>query len=52
MAMFHGVRVAAKFLHGAIISDHNISLFLRKLNMAACMCTTSKPPAVYWSLIG
>ena len=34
-AMFHGVRVAAKFLHESIISPHNIDLLFRKINMAA-----------------
>ncbi|KAL5466916.1 hypothetical protein EMCRGX_G031078 [Ephydatia muelleri] len=35
VAMFRGVRVAAKFLHEAIISPHNIDLFLREMDIAA-----------------
>ena len=35
VATFRGVRVAAKFIHNAIISPHNINLFLREMHMAA-----------------
>eukprot|EP00731_Ephydatia_muelleri_P033519 Em0031g27a len=35
VAMFRGARVAAKFIHNAIISPHNINLFLREMHMAA-----------------
>ena len=35
VAMFRGARVAAKFIHKAIISPHNINLFLREMHMAA-----------------
>ena len=35
VAMFRGVKVAAKFIHNAIISPHNINLFLREMHMAA-----------------
>eukprot|EP00731_Ephydatia_muelleri_P034271 Em0053g17a len=35
VATFHGARVAAKFIHTAIISPHNINLFLREMHMAA-----------------
>ena len=35
VAMFRGVSVAAKFIHNAIISPHNINLFLREMHMAA-----------------
>ena len=35
VAKFRGVRVAAKFIHNAIISPHNINLFLREMHMAA-----------------
>ncbi|KAL5509672.1 hypothetical protein EMCRGX_G005075 [Ephydatia muelleri] len=35
VAMFRGVRVAAKFIHNAIICPHNINLFLREMHMAA-----------------
>ena len=35
MATFRGVKVAAKFLHGEIISPHNTDLFIREMNMAA-----------------
>ena len=33
--MFHCVKVAAKLIHEAIISPHNIDPFLREMNMAA-----------------
>ena len=35
VAMFHGVKVAAKFLHQNIISSHNTNLFIREMNIAA-----------------
>ena len=35
VAMFRGVKVAAKLIHEAIISPHNIDLFLREMNIAA-----------------
>ena len=35
VAMFRGVRVAAKFIHEAIISPHNIDMFLREMDIAA-----------------
>eukprot|EP00731_Ephydatia_muelleri_P034272 Em0053g18a len=35
VATFRGARVAAKFIHNAIISPHNINLFLREMHMAA-----------------
>ena len=35
VAMFHGIEVAAKFLHEAIISQHNTDLFIREMNIAA-----------------
>eukprot|EP00731_Ephydatia_muelleri_P037090 Em0394g2a len=35
VAMFRGARVAAKFIHNAIVSPHNINLFLREMHMAA-----------------
>ena len=35
VATFRGARVAAKFIHSAIISPHNINLFLREMHMAA-----------------
>ena len=35
VATFRGARVAAKFIHNAIISPHNINLFLREMQMAA-----------------
>ena len=35
VAMFRGARVAAKFIHKAIISPHNNNLFLREMHMAA-----------------
>ena len=37
VAMFRGVKVAAKFIHEAIISPHNIDLFVREMNIAACV---------------
>ena len=37
VAMFRGVKVAAKFIHEAIISPHNIGLFIREMNIAACV---------------
>ena len=37
VATFRGVRVAAKFLHEEILSPHNIDLFIREMNMAACV---------------
>ena len=37
VAMFRGVKVAAKFIHEAIISPHNIDIFIREMNMAACV---------------
>eukprot|EP00731_Ephydatia_muelleri_P013572 Em0007g882a len=35
VATFRGARVAAKLIHNAIISPHNINLFLREMHMAA-----------------
>eukprot|EP00731_Ephydatia_muelleri_P033535 Em0031g43a len=35
VATFRGARVAAKFIHNAIISPHNINLFFREMHMAA-----------------
>ena len=35
VATFRGLKVAAKFIHEAIISPHNIDLFIREMNMAA-----------------
>ena len=35
VAMFRGIKVAAKFLHEAIISPHNTDLFIREMNIAA-----------------
>ena len=35
VATFRGARVAAKFIQTAIISPHNINLFLREMHMAA-----------------
>ena len=35
VAMFRGVKVAAKLLHEEIISPHNTDLFIREMNMAA-----------------
>ena len=35
VAMFRGVKVAATFLHEEIISEHNIDLFIREMNVAA-----------------
>ena len=35
IAMFRGVKVAAKFMHEEIISPHNIVRFTREMNMAA-----------------
>ena len=35
VAMFRGVKVAAKLIHEAIVSPHNIDLFLREMNIAA-----------------
>ena len=35
VAKFRGLRVAAKCLHASIVSDHNLSLFIREINMAA-----------------
>ena len=37
VAMFRGVKVAAKFIHETIISPHNIDLFIREMNIAACV---------------
>ena len=37
VAMFRGVKVAAKYIHEAIISPHNIDLFVREMNIAACV---------------
>ena len=37
VAMFRGVKVAAKFIHEAIVSPHNIDLFIREMSMAACV---------------
>ena len=37
IAMIRGVIVTAKFIHKAIISSHNINLFLREMHMAACV---------------
>ena len=37
VAMFRGVKVAAKYIHEAIISPHNIDLFIREMNIAACV---------------
>ena len=33
--MFHGVKVAAKYIHEAIMSPHDVSLFLREIDIAA-----------------
>ncbi len=35
VANFRGVRVAAKYIHQEIISDHNRGLFTREMNLAA-----------------
>ena len=35
VAKFRGVRVAAKVIHGQILSRHNLQLFRREMNMAA-----------------
>ncbi|XP_019859495.1 PREDICTED: kelch domain-containing protein 4-like [Amphimedon queenslandica] len=35
VARFHGLQVAAKVLHEAIISEYNISLFSREMNIAS-----------------
>ena len=35
VAMFRGVKVAAKFMHEDIMSTHNRDLFIREMNMAA-----------------
>ena len=35
VATFRGVHVAAKSIHGLIVSHHNIQLFRREMNMAA-----------------
>ena len=35
VATFRGVRVAAKVIHNQIVSQHNIHLFKREMNMAA-----------------
>ena len=35
LAMFRGVKVAAKFIHDGLISSHNVQLFIREMNMAA-----------------
>ncbi|XP_019855318.1 PREDICTED: probable serine/threonine-protein kinase drkD [Amphimedon queenslandica] len=35
VARFHGLEVAAKVLHEAIISEYNISLFSREMNIAS-----------------
>ena len=35
VAMFRGMRVAAKTIHRQIISHHNVQLFRREMNMAA-----------------
>ena len=35
VAHFHGLDVAAKVLHDAIISDYNVSLFAREMNIAS-----------------
>ena len=37
VAMFRGMKVAAKFIHESIISPHNIDLFIREMNIAACV---------------
>lgn len=37
VAMFRGSRVAAKCFHQLIISDYNRHLFVREINMAACL---------------
>ena len=37
VAMFRGMKVAAKFIHEAIISPHNIGLFIREMNIAVCV---------------
>ena len=37
VAMFRGMKVAAKFIHEAIVSPHNIDLFIREMSMAACV---------------
>ena len=35
VAHFHGLDVAAKVLHDTIISDYNVSLFAREMNIAS-----------------
>lgn len=35
VAMFRGIKVAAKLLHESIVSPHNIDLFIREMNMAS-----------------
>ena len=35
VAIFRGIKVAAKLLHEAIVSPHNTDLFVREMNMAA-----------------
>ena len=37
VAMFRGIKVAAKFIHESIISPHNVGLFIREMNVAACI---------------
>ena len=36
-AMFRGAKVAAKFIHKEIISPHISNLFIREMNIAACV---------------
>ena len=37
VATFRDMKVAAKFIHESIISPHNIDLFIREMNIAACV---------------
>ena len=37
LAMFRGMKVAAKFMHEAIISSHTAQLFIREMDIAACV---------------
>ena len=37
LAMFRGMKVAAKFMHEAIISSHTTHLFAREMDIAACI---------------
>ena len=38
VARFYGLEVAAKVLHEAIISEYNVSLFSREMNIASKIC--------------